>query len=105
MIRRPPRSTLFPYTTLFRSWSSTHKTRILEVAFMSLSRAVYLIGDGCPRTCPAVRYSPLSFDDRILESVNATCLRGGSPKTAHRHGKRYIRERRGSLLYSRLPGC
>src|SRR2546426_8436902 len=23
MIRRPPRSTLFPYTTLFRSWTST----------------------------------------------------------------------------------
>src|SRR5256885_12390464 len=23
MIRRPPRSTLFPYTTLFRSWSDT----------------------------------------------------------------------------------
>src|SRR3712207_8505726 len=23
MIRRPPRSTLFPYTTLFRSWSSS----------------------------------------------------------------------------------
>src|SRR2546429_4139978 len=23
MIRRPPRSTLFPYTTLFRSWSCT----------------------------------------------------------------------------------
>src|SRR5438552_18222036 len=22
MIRRPPRSTLFPYTTLFRSWTS-----------------------------------------------------------------------------------
>src|SRR5260370_26458159 len=33
MIRRPPRSTLFPYTTLFRSdpramtWSSTPRTR------------------------------------------------------------------------------
>src|SRR2546429_6025597 len=24
MIRRPPRSTLFPYTTLFRSWRSRH---------------------------------------------------------------------------------
>src|SRR3712207_2073252 len=24
MIRRPPRSTLFPYTTLFRSWSVSH---------------------------------------------------------------------------------
>src|SRR2546430_12205330 len=25
MIRRPPRSTLFPYTTLFRSWSDTNQ--------------------------------------------------------------------------------
>src|SRR5438270_10620269 len=25
MIRRPPRSTLFPYTTLFRSWTSCKK--------------------------------------------------------------------------------
>src|SRR5256886_12014980 len=24
MIRRPPRSTLFPYTTLFRSWAPYH---------------------------------------------------------------------------------
>src|SRR3989442_6883340 len=28
MIRRPPRSTLFPYTTLFRSWESS-RTRYL----------------------------------------------------------------------------
>src|SRR5256885_6771515 len=28
MIRRPPRSTLFPYTTLFRSASSTHFERM-----------------------------------------------------------------------------
>src|SRR3712207_8496183 len=27
MIRRPPRSTLFPYTTLFRSWSNHHVIR------------------------------------------------------------------------------
>src|SRR3989339_22223 len=27
MIRRPPRSTLFPYTTLFRSRWQTHRTR------------------------------------------------------------------------------
>src|SRR2546429_6411927 len=25
MIRRPPRSTLFPYTTLFRSWEILHR--------------------------------------------------------------------------------
>src|SRR2546430_4052895 len=30
MIRRPPRSTLFPYTTLFRSYEVTHHTIIHE---------------------------------------------------------------------------
>src|SRR3712207_8360429 len=30
MIRRPPRSTLFPYTTLFRSKSSYSRTRLLQ---------------------------------------------------------------------------
>src|SRR5437660_7455414 len=28
MIRRPPRSTLFPYTTLFRSWNHAHAQRM-----------------------------------------------------------------------------
>src|SRR5688572_32423449 len=27
MIRRPPRSTLFPYTTLFRSWEKVNENR------------------------------------------------------------------------------
>jgi len=27
MIRRPPRSTLFPYTTLFRSWTAALDVR------------------------------------------------------------------------------
>src|SRR5258706_13108801 len=30
MIRRPPRSTLFPYTTLFRSLTGHRRTRIAE---------------------------------------------------------------------------
>src|SRR3712207_7104973 len=30
MIRRPPRSTLFPYTTLFRSWWSPDTFAMLE---------------------------------------------------------------------------
>src|SRR3712207_8110670 len=32
MIRRPPRSTLFPYTTLFRSYSTHHAICILSTA-------------------------------------------------------------------------
>src|SRR3712207_7461559 len=35
MIRRPPRSTLFPYTTLFRSWIQLN----LEGASFELSKA------------------------------------------------------------------
>src|SRR3712207_7543781 len=31
MIRRPPRSTLFPYTTLFRSWPGVSTKRWTEV--------------------------------------------------------------------------
>src|SRR5260221_1269729 len=30
MIRRPPRSTLFPYTTLFRSEAESHRSAIVE---------------------------------------------------------------------------
>src|SRR6266536_6715339 len=33
MIRRPPRSTLFPYTTLFRSWAATPCHLILNDCF------------------------------------------------------------------------
>src|SRR3712207_7013253 len=32
MIRRPPRSTLFPYTTLFRSHGDQHDPRVLQEA-------------------------------------------------------------------------
>src|SRR2546429_8750626 len=45
MIRRPPRSTLFPYTTLFRSiWDSIGPTRRIAnywegaLSFMNISR-------------------------------------------------------------------
>src|SRR3989475_3193801 len=38
MIRRPPRSTLFPYTTLFRSGGSMY--RPLTIAAFALDRAV-----------------------------------------------------------------
>src|SRR5687767_15407100 len=36
MIRRPPRSTLFPYTTLFRSAIQTVRTPGAELAFQAL---------------------------------------------------------------------
>src|SRR5215471_20088946 len=35
MIRRPPRSTLFPYTTLFRSFSRRDNTNYMETGVLS----------------------------------------------------------------------
>src|SRR2546430_9130045 len=42
MIRRPPRSTLFPYTTLFRSISTCDRSRRSSV-FNSLSTMISLV--------------------------------------------------------------
>jgi len=43
MIRRPPRSTLFPYTTLFRSFSSMPLDRLFGiVAVISFASGVLL---------------------------------------------------------------
>src|SRR5258708_25251105 len=39
MIRRPPRSTLFPYTTLFRSWSRRRFTQPMSTAFLRATDA------------------------------------------------------------------
>src|SRR2546422_7412787 len=43
MIRRPPRSTLFPYTTLFRSRKSTRVAREPAIAYR---RELSLVGVG-----------------------------------------------------------
>src|SRR5260370_23629249 len=37
MIRRPPRSTLFPYTTLFRSWSQPTGRKSIEFEVHNLA--------------------------------------------------------------------
>src|SRR3712207_8410211 len=42
MIRRPPRSTLFPYTTLFRSGSmSLARTRSMPATYRRLEKAIH----------------------------------------------------------------
>src|SRR2546422_11619921 len=43
MIRRPPRSTLFPYTTLFRSVEEK-ETRIAEILFSSVRSLTLMLG-------------------------------------------------------------
>src|SRR3712207_7921801 len=64
MIRRPPRSTLFPYTTLFRSWSKSARN-----AFIApwLRGAAALLHDA--RFDPAERLDVLA-----RERVTVLCM-------------------------------
>src|SRR5437870_6245690 len=44
MIRRPPRSTLFPYTTLFRSLKRLKKTPVSDVCISVITKSELLYG-------------------------------------------------------------
>src|SRR2546430_5418164 len=64
MIRRPPRSTLFPYTTLFRSASELMTQQLIAVA------PGFGVGSGAPKRHPAavqVRRLPVSPDEARSE--------------------------------------
>src|SRR3712207_7679214 len=66
MIRRPPRSTLFPYTTLFRSvracWSAPWST-----SPQTATPSITCMGTSCPCSRPANRQS-----DRVTRSEEHT---------------------------------
>src|SRR3712207_7174457 len=70
MIRRPPRSTLFPYTTLFRS------SRLAPRARASRARAD-------PHTPPAL----------LFRSVTRLCNARSSPRSAGRGARRFLEPR------------
>src|SRR5207248_7858193 len=55
MIRRPPRSTLFPYTTLFRSWYFTAS-----------------VGGTPPRICPVIMPGNDTRPDRKSTRLNSS---------------------------------
>src|SRR5688572_2831602 len=61
LIRRPPRSTLFPYTTLFRS--GVRANFRLPLRFISRNRVVWLIGSR--RSSTNSRYS-----ERLEDPLN-----------------------------------
>src|SRR3712207_6898016 len=50
MIRRPPRSTLFPYTTLFRSNDAVRRSDCAEGRFVWAPRSALGLGAGAVRT-------------------------------------------------------
>src|SRR5688572_32673545 len=79
MIRRPPRSTLFPYTTLFRSWSvSSHESGHVS-ALGHFSASSSICGDNSEKAtmCPTInagteRQRTLSSRDRKSTRLNSS---------------------------------
>src|SRR2546427_931412 len=69
MIRRPPRSTLFPYTTLFRSvWKSSARLsteRVLGSPVLSLS-PTSSIGPSCVRSRSEEHTSELQSQSNLV---------------------------------------
>src|SRR2546430_5931883 len=81
MIRRPPRSTLFPYTTLFRSGADVRHDREAE-AYLHPARIVLerQVGEGTPRDRKSTRlnssHSQISYAVFCLKKKNAGHDRG-----------------------------
>src|SRR3712207_8552610 len=86
MIRRPPRSTLLPYTTLFRSWS---KQRILPVRLTDFS-------------VTEEAFDPALNPIRAKVSLGMRVLTVDDPGFAHKGGSLFVKsEEHTSELQSR----
>src|SRR5256885_6523749 len=86
MIRRPPRSTLFPYTTLFRSLLAARTEGNLLAAHQELTQLALLAPDGrvTPDTVLAGdRKSTRLNSSHLVISYAVFCLKKKKQKTTH----------------------
>src|SRR5688572_18222849 len=81
MIRRPPRSTLFPYTTLFRSPPSCISSGSLSAAWIVSSRSTATFGIDRKSTRLNSSHSQISYAVFCLKKKKKT-------KQAHHHRRR-----------------
>src|SRR3712207_6986081 len=78
MIRRPPRSTLFPYTTLFRSrqrWRPAHALQGSRDDLVGARRAPHSLAARRPRDRPLDRKSTRLNSSHANISYAVSCLK------------------------------
>src|SRR5687768_17781337 len=88
MIRRPPRSTLFPYTTLFRSSTCSPASRISTASSSSRSRpgcGLSAEASSVRRTTPRDRKSTRLNSSHGYISYAVFCLKKKKKKTQNTH--------------------
>src|SRR3712207_7099359 len=90
MIRRPPRSTLFPYTTLFRSFNNTGDVLTFKI------RSGLKYSDGSPLTSENFRYAiertcdpRTAAEDQYLLFAIAGCRRS-EEHTSELQSRQYL---------------
>src|SRR5687767_13351225 len=72
MIRRPPRSTLFPYTTLFRSLQIDRGVNEPGIILIQLTRQIlsfFARHEPLPLTHPRLRLRPPGNDECIIHTA------------------------------------
>src|SRR2546430_13623183 len=84
MIRRPPRSTLFPYTTLFRSWQ---EQVVVEIPGKRLI-------DDCPVYCPEAR------EDEAIAELRRRDPGPGARAPPSQFSDRFVLDRKSTRLNS-----
>src|SRR5258708_20175426 len=83
MIRRPPRSTLFPYTTLFRSGFGGFREQILHVrGFGDISLDSNRLG-ALGNCCPGDRKSTRLNSSHQIISYAVFCLKKKKNRNTH----------------------
>src|SRR3712207_7163270 len=84
MIRRPPRSTLFPYTTLFRSVDGRRGREVLQCGL----RQAAVAGLAQPEHAHALRHRALDAPPRGVEP--AVRIRRSEEHTSELQSRQYL---------------
>src|SRR3989441_2418101 len=111
MIRRPPRSTLFPYTTLFRSHVTLHREQCLlaDRLTLGITRELTMLLDPLehvrdvqpPRVVYRTRFVGHGDDDRTFLGHQIRRHGAHVPEPLHRHARALETH---PQLGQRLPG-
>src|SRR3712207_8563159 len=86
MIRRPPRSTLFPYTTLFRSAHSRGSRKISSYTTVRATHAIGIASTSSQNTC---RVTVMSVEGFIV-TVGYTAARRSEEHTSELQSRQYL---------------
>src|SRR5436189_1700034 len=88
MIRRPPRSTLFPYTTLFRSISACRKVNVTAAIWYSAEPSAALIAASVSSPLIRDRKSTRLNSSHRCISYAVFCLKKKKKKTKNHIAKK-----------------